>query len=60
MEIFFLSKNALQFYIINSLRAAYCMCSWVSYLFDCKPRLRKFFHHFMRLTVFVSLLYRKV
>ena len=38
-------------YIINSLLAANSMCSWVSYLFDCKPRLMKIFYHFMRLTI---------
>ena len=30
-------------YIINSLLAASCMCSWALYLFDCKPRLINFF-----------------
>jgi len=39
-------------YIINSLLAANCMCSWAPHLFDCKPRLIKFSHHFMWLTFF--------
>jgi len=41
--------------------------SWAPYLFDCKPQLIKFFHHFMRLiiregrlTFFIFLLYRNV
>jgi len=29
-------------YIINTLLAANCMCSWAPYLFDCKPRFIKF------------------
>jgi len=44
-------------YIINSLLAANSMCSWVPYSFDCKPRLTKFFHHFMRLTIKGGLLF---
>jgi len=50
---FSLVKIHCNVYIINSLLAANSMCSWVSYLFDCKPRLIKFFlHQFMRLTFF--------
>jgi len=50
-KYFFLVRIHCSVYIINSLLAVNCMCSWVSYLFDCKPRLIKFFHHFMRLTI---------
>jgi len=38
-------------YIINTFLAAYCMCRWVSGLFNCKSRLIKFFHHFMWLKI---------
>jgi len=38
-------------YIIISLLAAKCTCSWAPYLFDCKPRFIQFFHHFMLLTI---------
>jgi len=47
----FLVRIHCSAYIINSLLAANCMCSLVSYLFDCKPRFIKFFHHFTRLTI---------
>ena len=38
-------------YIINSLLAAKGMYSWVPYLFDCKPRLIRCFHRFMRRSI---------
>ena len=51
-KYFFLVRIYCIVYIINSLPAANCMCSWAPDLFDCKPRLIKhFFHHFMQLTV---------
>jgi len=50
-KYFFLVKIHCNVYIINSLLAANCMCNWVSYLFDSKPRLIKFLQHFMRLTI---------
>jgi len=59
-KYFFLVGLHSSVYIINFLLGANCMCSWVSYLFDCKPRFINFFHHLMRLTFFISLLYRKV
>ena len=40
-------------YIINSLLAAICMCSWAPHLFDCKPRLIHFLIIFMRFTFFI-------
>ena len=43
----FLVRVHCSVYIINSLLATCCMCRWVSGLFNCKPRLIKFFH-FMR------------
>jgi len=52
-------------YIINSLLAANCMCSWAPYLIDCKPRLIKFYSSFHeaykqgRLKFCIFLLYRK-
>jgi len=36
---------------MNFLLAANCMCGWAPYLFNCKSRLTKLFHHFMRLTI---------
>jgi len=47
----FLVRIHCSVYITNSLLAAYCMCRWVSGLFNCKPRLMKFFLHFMRLKI---------
>ena len=51
-KYFFLVRiHCSVYYIIKCLLVACCMCSWVSYLFGCKPQLIKFFHHFMRLTI---------
>ena len=47
----FLVRIHCSIHITNSLLAAYCMCRWVSGLFNCKPRLMKFFLHFMRLKI---------
>ena len=49
-KYFFLVRIHCSVYVINSLLAATCLCSRVSYLLDCKPRLMKFFHDFMQLT----------
>ena len=45
-NIFCLVRIHCIVYIINSLLAANCICSWAPYLFDCKPRLIKFFSSF--------------
>ena len=42
-KYFFLARIHCSVYIINSLLAANCMCSWVSYLFRCKSRFLKSF-----------------
>ena len=53
-KYFLLSKMHCSVYIINSLLAANCMCSWAPYLFDCKPRLIKFFSSFHAAYIFYS------
>ena len=50
-KYFFLVKIHCSVYTINSLLAANCMFSCAPYLSDCKPRLIKFFHHLMQLTI---------
>ena len=47
----FLLRIHCSVYIINLFLAGYCMCRWVSGLFNCKSRLIKFFHHFMWLKI---------
>jgi len=41
-KYFFSVRLHCSVYITNSLLAANCMCSWVSYLFDCKPLVIKY------------------
>ena len=49
-KYFFLARYTSA-YIISSLLAANCMCSWAPCLLDCKPRPIKSFHGFMRLAM---------
>jgi len=56
-KYFFFVRIHCSVYVIYSLLAANCMCSWEPYSFDCKRRLLKFFHHFMRLTITVAYIF---